>query len=90
MGYRTTRHPILRQHGVPGQWCREAAEAGVPGYPKTEEAWIRLRDHLARGREAARAAGTLRPIGVPDGWAGQKKALSEINAACARTLPARA
>jgi hypothetical protein len=63
------------KRGVPAQFRPEMTGRG---YPTTEAGWRRRRDVLVRNGDAARKAGKLSRLGVPDGWGGRHEELAEV------------
>jgi len=64
------RHPALKGWPV-GVWS-PGAVGKVRGYPRTLELYERQREQLRANSEAARNAGRLTRLGVPNGWAGRR------------------
>lgn len=76
---RSRRHPLLRDRKR-GVWYPDLVGV-VPRYPKTEEAFKQMQEscraQVIRLNAEGKAGGRK---GVPDGWAGRKKEVSDIRA----------
>ena len=69
-------HPLLRDR--PRGHFYPDLVGKVPGYPKTYEAWKKLSDSCRAQVIRLNAEGKAGRQGVPDGWAGRKAELLEV------------
>ena len=69
------RHPYLRERPR-GVWYPEAAAMGIPGYPKTQEAFDKKSAQCREQVIRLNARGISR-LGVPNGWGNLKKEAAE-------------
>ena len=71
-----------RRKGVPNHWHPELV-GKISGYPRTQEAFEARQRQCREQVIRLNAAGVTHRHGVPDGWAGKKKLINQINAASA-------
>ena len=73
---RVRTHPLLR--GRPRGHFYPDLVGKIPGYPKTYEAWKQKSDSCRERVIRLNAEGKCNRRGVPDGWAGRKAEVVEV------------
>lgn len=76
---KTSRRSPLLKGRVRGQWYPDLV-GKIRGYPKTQEIHDRRVDLMRTQIKLYNAEGITGRAGVPDGWAGKKKLIKQINA----------